>query len=89
MARAAKACHGLGAVKVYAVASHGVFVGAASQVLGDQSLEKIVITDTIPPFRFDPVLVKDKVVILDAAALFAEAIKRIHSGGSLVELLEI
>ncbi|MEQ6341560.1 MAG: ribose-phosphate pyrophosphokinase [Gammaproteobacteria bacterium] len=89
MARAAKACHDLGAVKVYAVASHGVFVGAASQVLGDQSLEKIVITDTIPPFRLDPVLVKDKVVILDAAALFAEAIKRIHSGGSLVELLEI
>lgn len=89
MARAAKACHGLGAVKVYAAASHGVFVGAASQVLGDQFLEKIVITDTMPPFRLDPVLVKDKVVILDAAALFAEAIKRIHSGGSLVELLEI
>ena len=89
MARAAKACHDLGAVKVYAVASHGVFVGAASQVLGGQSLEKIVITDTIPPFRLDPILVKDKVVILDAAALFAEAIKRIHSGGSLVELLDI
>ncbi len=89
MARAAKACHGLGAVKVYAVASHGVFVGAASQALGDQALEKIVITDTIPPFRLDPALVKEKVVILDAAALFAEAIKRIHSGGSLVELLDI
>lgn len=89
MARAAKACHGLGAVKVYAAASHGVFVGAAGDVLLDQAFEKIVITDTIPPFRLDPVLVKDKVVILDAAALFAEAIKRIHSGGSLVELLEI
>lgn len=89
MARAAKACHGLGAVKVYAVASHGVFVGAAGDVLLDQAFEKIVITDTIPPFRLDPVLVKDKVVILGAAALFAEAIKRIHSGGSLVELLEI
>ena len=89
MARAAQACHDLGAVKVYAAASHGVFVGAASHVLADQFLEKIVITDTIPPFRLDPILVKDKVVILDAAALFAEAIKRIHSNGSIVELLEI
>lgn len=89
MARAAKACHDLGAVAIYAAASHGVFVGAASRALADPSLEKIVITDTIPPFRLDSVLVKDKVVILDAAALFAEAIKRIHSGGSIVELLEI
>jgi ribose-phosphate pyrophosphokinase len=89
MARAAKACHDLGAVKIYAAASHGVFVGAASHALANPSLVKIVITDTIPPFRLDPVLQKDKVVILDAAALFAEAIKRIHSGGSIVELLEV
>ena len=88
LARAAKVGHDLGALKIYAAASHGVFVGAASHALADLFLEKIVITDTIPPFRLDPVLVKNKVVILDAAALFAEAIKRIHSGGSIVELLE-
>lgn len=89
LARAAQACHDQGAVKVYAAASHGVFVGAASHVLADQLLEKIVITDTIPPFRLDSILVKDKVVILDTTVLFAEAIKRIHSNGSIVELLEI
>lgn len=89
LARAAQACHDLGAVKIYAAASHGIFVGAASHVLENQLLEKIVITDTIPPFRLDLTLIKDKVIILNAAALFAEAIKRIHSNGSIVDLLEI
>lgn len=89
IARAAKACHDQGAAKIYAAASHGVFTGTASRILIEPFLEKIVITDTIPPFRLDPLLLKDKVVILDSAALFAEAIQRIHSGGSIVELLEI
>lgn len=89
MARAAKVCHELGAAKVYAAASHGIFVGAASDVLANQYLEKIVITDTIPPFRLDPALIKNKVIILDAAALFAEAIKRIHSNGSIAELIKV
>ena len=46
-----------------------------------------MITDTVPPFRLSPNLVQEKLVILDAAPLFAEAIKRIHTGGSIVELL--
>lgn len=89
MARAARTCHALGAQKVFVVASHGVFTGAASQALAEQALEKIVITDTIPPFRLAPDLIRDKLVILDATALFAQAVQRIHSGGSIVELLEI
>ncbi|MBI3593375.1 MAG: ribose-phosphate pyrophosphokinase [Nitrospirae bacterium] len=88
LARAAKASHELEASKIYAAASHGIFVGDASHVLADSYLEKVVITNTILPSRFEPAFLKHKVVVLDAAALFAEAIKRIHSGGSLVELLE-
>jgi phosphoribosylpyrophosphate synthetase len=33
-------------------------------------------------------MVKAKLVVLDAAGLFADAIQRIHTGGSIVELLE-
>jgi len=47
-----------------------------------------VITDTIPSFRLDPDFARTKLVVLDAARLFAEAIRRIHSGGSIVELIE-
>ena len=52
------------------------------------ALEKVVVTNTIPPFRLDPPLVNTKLVVLDAAGLFAEAISRIHTGGSIVDLLE-
>jgi len=89
LARAAEGCQERGAKKVYAAASHGVFASQASQVLSHPGLEKIVITSTIPPFRLDPDFVRTKLVVLDATELFAEAIKRIHSGGSIVELLEL
>jgi ribose-phosphate pyrophosphokinase len=88
LARAAESCRERGATKIYAAASHGVFSSKASQVLSNPALEKVVITNTIPPFRLAPDLVQNKLVVLDAATLFAEAISRIHSGGSIVELLE-
>ncbi len=84
---AAKACKVQGAKKVFAVASHGVFVGKANELLEDEALDQIIVTDTIPPFRLEPRLVKQRVVVLSAAGLFAEVIKRIHTGGSLVDLL--
>lgn len=88
MARAAKACCESGATQVYAAATHGIFVGAAGSVLANPALEKVVVTDSIPSFRLSPELMEAKLVVLDSASLFAEAIRRIHSGGSIVELLE-
>ena len=88
MGRAAMACRESGAARVYAAASHGIFVGVAGNLLANPALEKLVITDSIPPFRLSPALTEGRLVVLDSAALFAEAIRRIHGGGSLVELLE-
>jgi len=87
LAHAAKACKKQGARQVFAVASHGVFVGHASAILAGPELDRIIVTDSIPPFRLDAALVAQKLVVLSAAGLFAEAIRRLHSGGSLVELL--
>jgi ribose-phosphate pyrophosphokinase len=88
IARAAESCRARGAKTIYAAASHGVFSGKPNQALSNPALYKVAITNSIPPFRLDPDLAKNKVEVLDAAPLFAEAIKRIHSGGSIVELLE-
>ena len=88
MTRAAAACRERGALAVHAAAAHGLFIGDASAVLEDPALDRVVITDTVPPFRLDPALVKRKLTVLDAAALCAEAIRRLHEGGSLVDLLE-
>ncbi|MFN7085695.1 MAG: ribose-phosphate diphosphokinase [Burkholderiales bacterium] len=88
IARAVAACRQRGAKAVYAAATHGIFVGNAASLVADPGLERLVISDTIPPFRLDAALVQRKLAVLDTAPLFAEAIKRIHGGGSLVELLE-
>ena len=86
--RAVAACRSRGARTVYAAATHGIFVGEAARMVADSGLERLVITDTIPPFRLDAALVRGKVTVLDTAPLFAEAIRRIHTGGSIVELME-
>jgi len=88
LARAAQACKARQAKTVYAVATHGVFATNACQVLAEAPLEKVVVTNTIPPFRLHPDVVRNKLVVLDTTPLIAEAIRRIHSDGSIVELLE-
>lgn len=88
IARTAAGCHALGASRVAALASHGLFLGSAGSVLADQHLESIAVTDTVPSFRLDDGPVKAKLSILSSAALFAEAIRRMHNGGSITNLLE-
>lgn len=83
MARAAEACRARGATAVHAAATHGVFGKGAREALANTALERIVVTDSVAP-----TLVMEKVGVLGVASLFAEAIRRIHSGGSIVELLE-
>ena len=87
MGRAARACLDHGATRVFAAATHGLFIGGATQIVAAPGRAKIVVTDTIPPFRLDPRLVEQNVVVLSAAPLFARAIEAIHSGGSIAELL--
>jgi len=88
MGRAARACLEQGASRVFAAATHGLFIGAAHEVVAAPSLTRTVVTDTVPPFRLDPGLVERKLVVLPTAPLFADAIKAIHGGGSIVALLE-
>jgi ribose-phosphate pyrophosphokinase len=86
--RAAKACIALGANKVYAAATHGLFIGDMRILIAEPALERIVVTDTVPPFRLDEEALKGKVAILSSTALFADAIHRMHAGGSITELME-
>ena len=87
IARAADACLRGGAIAVYAAASHGLFNAKAGEVLRHPALTKVVVTNTIPPLRLPPDLVREKGVVLDATKLFAAAIHRIHSDESITDLL--
>jgi ribose-phosphate pyrophosphokinase len=87
LARAAAACGA--ARKIYAAASHGLFAQKAAEVLGGSAIARLVVTDTVPPLRLAAGAARDKLTVLGTAPLFAEAIRRMHTGGSLVELLEV
>lgn len=89
LARTAKACRAAGAAKIYTAATHGVFTGEANDTLADPAIDQLVITDTIPPFRITSEALRQKLTVLDGAALVAESIRRIHAGGSLIELLTV
>ncbi len=88
VARAARACRAQGASRVYAVATHGLFLTGSAEVVADGALDGVVVTDTIPPFRLPEELVRAKVTVLRLAPLLAEAVARLHTGGSLVELMQ-
>lgn len=89
MARSAAACRERGARKVYAAATHGLFAGAAEQALADPALDRVVVANTVPPFRIVAETARAKLSVLDAAPLFADAIQAIHGGGSISRLLEV
>lgn len=88
LARAARAFRERGAVRVYAAATHAVFTGNAQEQLNESSLEHVVVTDTIPAFRLDAGFREQRVTVLSAAPLVGDAIRRMHTGGSVVELME-
>jgi ribose-phosphate pyrophosphokinase len=80
MVSAAEALLRDGALKVYACCTHAVLSGAATERFSKGLIEELVCTDTIalPPEKRNGYL---KVVSI--AALFGEAIHRIHSGLSV------
>jgi ribose-phosphate pyrophosphokinase len=88
LARAAKACREHGAEKIFAFAAHGLFVGDASEVIRQSDLAMTFVTDSVPPFRLAPGMLDAHVRVLSAAPLFAEAIRHLHHGGAITELLE-
>ncbi len=88
LARAAEACLDHGARRVFAFAAHGLFVGEAGKAIAESKLERVVITDTVPPFRLDESILNERVEVVSAAPLFAEAIRRIFGNGTITDLLE-
>jgi len=78
--RAARAAREAGAQAVYAVASHGLFVGTAARELADPVLDRILVTDSVPPLRLKGSAAASRVEVLPCAPLFAQAIRCRHAG---------
>lgn len=81
--RAARAAHAAGARNVLVAASHGLFVGAAGEALADPVLDRILVTDSVPPFRLQGAPALARVEVLGNAPLLAQAIRHLHAGRPL------
>jgi ribose-phosphate pyrophosphokinase len=88
MARAAQAVINSGAKEAIALAAHGLFTGDAQTLLSSPAIRRIIVTDSTAPFRLPQDFIEKHLTVVSAAPLLAESIKRIHSSGSISELLE-
>ncbi|HEY8063262.1 MAG TPA: ribose-phosphate pyrophosphokinase [Methylosinus sp.] len=88
MARAAHACRTHGATRIVLAATHGLFARDAETALRMAPIDEIVVTDTVAPREALAQRWRGRLVTLGVAALLAEAIARLHGGGSIDELLE-
>ena len=86
LARAAAACQAGGAIATYAAVTHGLFTSDAERVVREGGFERLIITNTVPPFRLTPETVAAHLTVLDVAPLLAEAIRRLHCDEPLEEL---
>ncbi len=76
---AAGALRRAGAREVLAFAAHGLFVAPAAEQLADPDIARIVVTDSVPPFRLPAEGdVARKLQVVSAVPLFARAIRECH-----------
>jgi ribose-phosphate pyrophosphokinase len=85
--RAARAARKAGAARVIALVTHGLFTPGAAGVIADPAIDRLVVTDTVPPFRLDANACVDKIDTLRAAPLLAETVRRLHHGQALADLM--
>lgn len=75
MQKAAHALREAGAREVSVFAAHGLFVGDAAEALADPAIARVVITDSVPPFRLpQQAAVRAKLQVVSAAPLLAHVI---------------
>ncbi|RUS87676.1 hypothetical protein EGW08_004517 [Elysia chlorotica] len=70
-----------GAVKVYAICTHGIFSGPAISRINNSMFEAVVVTNTIP--QDQRMKEAPKIQCQDISIILAEAIRRTHNGESV------
>jgi ribose-phosphate pyrophosphokinase len=73
-----------GAKAVYAAVSHGVFTQGSMERLDQSPIQSLLVTDSV---ETQPIALSRKIEFVSVAPLFGEAIRRIHNGESISNLL--
>ncbi len=87
LARAAAALRREGAERIFACVTHGLFNPPAAEVIEEAGFERLLVTDSLPPFRLPAAVAARRLAILSIGPLLAEVVRRLHGGGSIGELL--
>jgi ribose-phosphate pyrophosphokinase len=87
LVRAARAARARGSRRILTCVAHGLFMPGAETALADPAIDRIIATDSVPPFRLPAGPARDKLEIVSAAPLLAEAIRRVHENKPLSDLL--
>lgn len=85
LVEAAKQLVEQGAQRVYAAVTHGAFSAGSMERIMDSPIERLLITDSIETHT---TAFCEKIEVISVAALFAEAIRRIHYRASISVLFE-
>jgi ribose-phosphate pyrophosphokinase len=85
LVRAARRCRAHGAREVWALATHGLFLGGAPALFAEPALARIVVTDTVPAPAGEAAA--GRLRVLPVAGLLAAAIARLHGGTDAAALL--
>lgn len=70
-----------GALKVYVVATHGLFSGDAPQVINDSQIDEVIVTNSVP--LENKIRICPKIKTVDISPILSEAVRRIHNGESM------
>ena len=87
MGRAARACRHHGATAVHAVATHGLFAEGADSLLADDAIDRLLITDSVAPRLQDRW--GDRVERVSVQILFADVIRALYDGASVIDTQEV
>ncbi len=87
LVRAARAARRAGATRVVALVTHGLFMPGAEAALADPAIDRLVITDSVPAPRLGAGAARDKLDILPLGPLLAEAVRRLHAGDTLSDIM--
>jgi ribose-phosphate pyrophosphokinase len=80
------ACRRAGAVRVDVAATHASFAPAAQRIFDSGKPDAVVVTDSVALGERFTGYLKESLIVLAVAPIFAEAIRRLAFGGSVSEL---
>ncbi len=86
LTQAAESLMNNGAKKVYAMATHALFSGPAISRITESSLEKVIVSDTIP--LNEAAMACNKIEVTTMAPVVAEAMRRIYGNASVSSLFD-